>query len=155
MAGLKKDGSWEKLLGCGCQSHGKLEGGKTWTSFQSVSAFGDQAGVEAWLATLGSCSELSLAEGRETTTLFLSVQAWQTLPPGGPRKPRPHVLRGAINPHHLLALEGHLWSEERIQKALGPDKDHREARCSSAGWAAQAEAWASLSSITQVSQQAP
>lgn len=35
-AGLRKDGSWGKLLGAGpgCQIQGKLEGVQTWTSSQ-------------------------------------------------------------------------------------------------------------------------
>lgn len=54
LAGLKKDGSWGKLLGAGPgpQIHRKLEGRQIWTSSQGGSALRDQAGVEAWLAIL-------------------------------------------------------------------------------------------------------
>lgn len=62
-AGLRKDGSWGKLLGAGpgCQIQGKLEGVQTWTSSQGGYALRGQSRVEA---TPGSCWGLSLAEGR-------------------------------------------------------------------------------------------
>lgn len=135
LAGLRKDGSHRKLqAGPGCQIPRKVEDGHTWSSALGPAWCGALAGPP------GSCSGLSLAEGREKPTPIFSLHAWQMLPPGGHWEPRPRPYVLSPSGPTICWLLSDICEKKRELRWLW------DQRFNSIGWAAQAEAWTSLSS---------